>query len=218
MWVRILFAEFLFLSLVVPGCVSFPQPSPHKSRHGILIRGSVTEEQVREIDGILEVLPPAMIGAVSSISSREGLGHIGKDNAAHCHFTGDICVQSYNITDPYILFHEVAHAYSYSLVFKSAFHRKWKELAGDVYGKDKEREWGYPKNGIIRSYGATNSDEDIAVWVEHVYLFVTLWQWRMDQLRNAGEFRNHESIYFKKLTLLRDYGFLNEENYQIIIR
>lgn len=189
---------FGLLCASAAGCCSVLPESPHKSVYGIPMRGPVTEEDVKSIDKILSVLPAEMIHSVRSFSLRD-FQHFD-DEIAHCMWNCHICVNGFSFSSAYTVWHEVGHAYTFYLNYKTPkFRDKWKEIGG----------------GILTSYGKTNYKEDVAEWVMEVYAFLTGRFSVITSLKLAGEF--FKEPYLQKLRLLKKFGFITKENYLKIL-
>ncbi len=181
------------------GCCSVLPESKYKSKYGIPMRGSVTEEQVKKIDELLSVFPAEVIQSVRSFSLRDRV-HFPNHEIGHYMWNCRICIAEAFFVSPYTVWHEVGHAYAFYLDFKSPkFRDKWKEIKG----------------GVLTLYGATNYKEDIAEWVMEVYAFATGRISIITYMKTSGEF--FKEPYLRKLRLLYKFGFITKENYYKVL-
>lgn len=104
---------------------------------------------------------------------------------------------------------------------KNGFEYRWKQIAGDVYGKDLaplepdedlQTKWSDgesgPRKGVIRAYGANNYMEDVATFLEPI------------ARKEFGFFKPlmaKDERYRKKLALLHEYEFISDEDYEAVI-
>lgn len=211
-----------FCSLFIfSGCAIFlPSPSKIQSRHGIQLRGPITEKQSKRLDEFLDVFKkvPAVIKSVKSISvSDYEINYTANNSAGVCYITQDICIKSDYINDPGTIWHEVGHAYHYQLnSSESDFSKKWKKIAGDVYGKD-YADQAFFQYGILSKHGSKDYMEDVAVWVENFYSSIHLRYsvfWRVD-FKSLD--KKIKTIYIEKLFLLKEYGFISADDYKVFL-
>lgn len=104
------------------------------------------------------------------------------------------------VLQPSAIWHEATHAYNFQLNHSgSDFYYRWQQVRG----------------GIITSYGATHPMEDVAEWVEEIHQELNgLWS----EFDFLGFSEENITPYRSKLELLREYGFISEEDYQRFIR
>ncbi len=213
--------------LVLAGCASLPPVSNFQSQYNFVVRGNVTEDQVKTLDYILGRLPPAMIASIREIAVQPP-EHFGHGQIAHFGnpLCGPIiCLQPNNVNDSATVWHETGHAYQRQLDvdredYSEGFTAKWINLAGDVYvGVDNYGEQPpseYPRRGLLTPYASSNNREDLAEWVENVYCFLTDRNSAIAALKENGDFHK-DARYAKKLQLLNQYGFLNDEDYRKVL-
>ncbi|MCX5751327.1 MAG: hypothetical protein NT099_06645 [Candidatus Saganbacteria bacterium] len=123
--------------------------------------------------------------------------------------------------------HEVAHLLIFDLRDSgSDFEKKWTEAAGEVYGEKHVRypdkgfpayTWkesgtdGEPKYGCVRAYGCKEFGEDVATFVEQVVKDPRFFAPLLDH-----KSKQYDPRYEQKLILLRDYGFITEEQFKSV--
>jgi predicted SprT family Zn-dependent metalloprotease len=93
------------------------------------------------------------------------------------------------------------------VVEKSEGNTAWKDVADK-----KSEESKTARNGFVRSYSATNINEDIATFVEKVYTNPDFYK----PLINPASAK-HDIRYKQKLDILYKYGFIKPEAYKGII-
>lgn len=205
----------LLLVLIVSGCHALPPLSEFVSEYNFVVRGPVSQEQVRELDRILKKLNDPIPASIKSIAVVPDQQHFGGGVIAHCKPTGEICFLPKYINDPTTVWHEAAHAYHFSLECRDRnpdckFGSQWREIAGDVYGRSGQKPRFYPGNGLLDDYSSTDYFEDVATFTADVYCFVAGRFSMLRQLKSSGEFRK-DPRYIKKLKLLANYGFISQK-------
>lgn len=179
-----------------------------------LFAPQVLNLQRPNIAELRQELAPAVDESITDVIVEDSLMHyyvpgsdIGPEKvAAHCHSSGVICIKSKTLnSQPFSLWHEAAHAYTFHLRRQgSDFLYRWIEI-----GEGSE----------LDSYGQTDSWEDVAVWVEHVYLEANGYFSYFDNLGwESSLFGRDLDAYRQKLQLLRIYGFITEEDYRNFIQ
>lgn len=213
------------LTVLLAACHAMPPVANFQSSYSFTVRGHVTEDQVKTLDYIFGRLPPAMVASVREVAVQPP-EHFKGDEVAHFNGCGPIiCFQPDNVNSPGVVWHETAHAYQYRLDLESEnglsdFTIKWRKTAGDVYDGGGDHKKGnyaeYPKLGLLDPYARTNGFEDVAMWVENVYCFLTDRHSAIVALKENGDF-HQDARYAKKLQLLNQYGFLNDEDYRKVL-
>lgn len=132
----------------------------------------------------------------------------GKPNLiGDCHFDGEICFNEMYL-DYYVVWHEVAHAYNYTL--PGAFKNEWLKTAGDVYAAYPENE-KFPQKGLLTWYGGTDWMEDVAEWIAEIYYYIA---GASDHYLRKIDVSDRR--YLRKLDLLLKWGFISKEDYNHI--
>ena len=165
------------------------------------------------------VLPKPFVNATKTISIVQdddcyALEH-SKIKAGGHTIDRDICIRRRCFYSGVVV-HELTH--SYADLHSPQLPKEWDALAGDVY-KDKvsypdpdKDPNAFPQNGILSDYGATNSSEDLAVWVEECYMYLI-----HGDLNSPLPLVNRSNpIYGRKLHFLLEWGILNETDYQTL--
>jgi len=201
----------LAILLVSPACATVPEAG-YQSRNGVVIRALITRDQGEKLDEILDALPKPLINSILFITTNDDDRHYSIPNAGgDCHWNGQICVKTPYLNNHYIIWHEVAHAYHFSLNRKlSRFSVQWSDLFDEVCRHDG---WKYPKCGILTEYGANNIYEDVAVWTGEFYSRLRWGWWGAFLSSNRLAFKS-DPRFKEKLTLLRDYGFISDKDYK----
>ena len=159
------------------------EPPRHifSNKHGTIVVHGASREERRLIFGALKVVTPQIQKAIDSISilssgdsTRGHLKCLDNDPAnpivAHCHSSKPSCIC---VERPYLdkgfIWHEAAHALTFNL--DQSFLESWRAIAGDVYGKNRyPPEQAFPDFGVLTRYGSRDELEDIAEWVELIYM------------------------------------------------
>jgi len=147
-----------------------------------------------------------------SISSVTFVGSLGGDTQAQGDSDGHITVAvapgdapTSGFT-PNIIKHEIAHTYHYRGENMKQFWAQWTQLGFRPSGRERS---GSPSNGFARGYGKSSWEEDVATYVEEA-LNPPHWK---SVLQTSDP--NYQ-IYRNKLTLLRDFGFIKQSEYDAI--
>ncbi|MEK7590165.1 MAG: putative zinc-binding metallopeptidase [Patescibacteria group bacterium] len=208
----LLFVLVAVMALLVD-CHAIPvAPSAFKSVHGFKLYGSFTWQEASDLDKLVSVLPQAVIKSIEFIAKIDDLGHFNGD-AGHCAEIGRICIKNEYINNCNIVWHEIAHAYTHSIIYTSVFEEEWKEVAGDdVYSGQKSSNYKYPQDGLATDYGRTNWMEDSAEFVTEFYKAVNN---KPSQFNNLEKTEwNRDKRYKAKLDLLYKYGFISLRDYE----
>ena len=145
----------------------------------------------------------------SSVTSIRFVGTLGGDTQATGDSDGHITVAvnaPISGFTPNIIKHEIAHTYHYRGENMKQFWAQWTRLGFRPTGRERS---GSPSNGFARGYGKSSWEEDVATYVEEA---LNPPHWR-NVLQTSDP--NHQ-IYRNKLTLLRDFGFIKQSEYDAI--
>lgn len=213
---RTFFIVFSILLLFPVGC-AYHRPAPVENLSHPELRGDATAEQLAAIDFAFGKLPEDFLHSLKIVNVIADFKHfeflyVGQTRIAIGHVCDsegrEVCLRSDSVT-PELVWHEIAHIYSYSL---PKFERDWQRIAGNVYDERYEDYfWETPSEGLLTYYSRRNHYEDIAEWVEccYTYLYIDQNYW-VFQNTNLKKDRR----YAKKLALLHKYGFIKSSDYE----
>lgn len=205
-------------AILILGCSSFGKHTAGIAKiriddKEINLGGDLTFKKLTILEEALRALPPEVVKSVNHISFSEDADHFPYSQQAHAFFD-TICI--HRVIDPGVIWHEVAHTYTYALGYE--FLDQWKKIVGDVY---QDFRYGFYREaykeklaaGVVSAYGLMNEKEDIAEWVQEIYEFT----------HGTGSiFKNPERIdkadprFSQKLELLYKSGFFNQDVYEKI--
>ncbi len=220
----------LFAFIVLFSGCHFVPPATGYSSHDFEVCGPATKEEIRGLDKALDVLPEAMVDSIMRVSAQPEkhfttvpgeVAHVMMESGA------GICFSPGYLDDPEVIWHEAAHCYENHLIATGRlFSIRWKMVAGDVYDDGTEYRisqalgtWFVTrsvKRGVLTTYGRTNPHEDVAEFTGEVYKFLAGGYSQIQELKKTGLFSS-DTRYRKKLGLLHEYGFLNDEDYRKVL-
>ncbi len=153
-------------------------------------------------------------GTFSSVTSITFVGSLGGSTQAQGDGNGHITVAvapgggTPSGFNPNTIRHEIAHTYHYRGPNMKQFWDQWTRIGSRPPGF---RSYGGPRNGFARGYGESNWEEDVATFVEEA-LNPPYWR---NVLQTSDP---HHQVYRRKLTLLRDFGFIKPSEYDAIFK
>ena len=151
--------------------------------------------------------------------------HFQKKEAAHCHRPDDderpvegmrICFSRDTVTEAN-LWHEAGHAWLISM--PTGFDEEWQEISDFAYAEytgaedRKLRQKRYPAAGLLSGYATTNYREDVAEWFSCIYEYVSGGKDAFAKITDRDD-----PCYLQKLRMLRDWGAIGAEDYNLIIK
>jgi len=191
----------------------------------ILVYGA-SEQQIVAIQSSFTFLQQPVKESVTAIyvlDTSESYRHFGDSGfVGDCHSSGEICIVSHYF-DYRIIWHEASHAYTYTLSY--AFKKEWLEAAGRIHYGAYAVDAGFPRDGILTSYGSTDWREDVAEWVAEIYSFISHLEYYISHLEHGSFCRGavfnmivdmSDPRYHQKLKFLLKWEFISEENYNHI--
>lgn len=197
------------------GCHSIPvSRSSFNSVHGFKLYGMFTWQEVSELDKLVSVLPKPVIKSIEFIAKIGSSDHIEGD-AGHCFPTGQICIKSDYINDCNVVWHEIMHAYTHSVMsyHTKPFEEEWKEAAGkNVYSGPQGSDGQYPQDGLVTDYSRASWMEDSAEFATEFYKAVNNKPSQFNKLKKTEWIQDKR--YKAKLDLLYKYGFVSLRDYE----
>lgn len=212
-----------------------PRPDPHRvikcKDHTVGTYGANPVQHAAIMLAVIRMTPE--LRACTDFVSMADQDHMRTDDfkgepaGGHTHpKTDSICVNNvYAGASPELamcVWHENAHMRTYELRRKDL--GEWEDIAEDVYTEDFDKRWDdsehYPRNGVLTSYGATNSYEDIAEYVEHVLGYLVFYRANAPWISPFGMSnpRHKDPRIGKKLAWLHKHGFLSSDDYLAIMK
>lgn len=208
---RAVFVAAFFALLSFVGCHTVRPPHEESCANIIVTGGTIDQrESVRNALGFLE---KPVQRAVRSVRITDHCPHYkprdvygNTQEAAHCEWTGDICIRPEYVRDE-IIWHEAGHALMMSRC--DSEQEAFTAIGADAYGNVNGQ---FPRDGFLTQYAATNSMENYAEWV----------RWAMCYLYRTPTGRTDVDLsrvdasdprYLAHLQALRDWGAISDAQY-----
>lgn len=203
---------------------------------GVPTRGNLQPYECHELEYMASVVRPEVWEMVRSITIDNVATHYGPSMyiIAHCHSpkdevaavppgsfgppdgrdwqVGDICLKS-EAAVSIVFWHEIAHAWHFRLKTRHEFEDEWRQVAGDVYGRDNNPPGTiYPTRGLLRRYSGQQLREDVADTFMFVISEIHGGDAPYERLLAGADWQDFR--YREKVRLLWRYGFLSDEDYR----